>query len=269
MTGRVTFVGAGPGAADLITLRGYRALQQAEVVLYDNLAAKELVEGLRAELIYVGKRCGKHAVPQDQINMLLAAHARKGKQVVRLKGGDPSVLGRIGEECLHLAEQGIAYEVVPGVSSAIAGPMFAGIPVTHRGIADSFLVLTAHRRTEEFEFSIPRYNERTTLVLLMPMATVHEWQAQLLKMEYPANLPVAFVMHAGTDKHRVIVTTLDRIGDTVGPMTLESPTLAIVGHVVKLSSALEWFIPELHAPKDDVLSQFPHEEILVEKLSVN
>jgi uroporphyrin-III C-methyltransferase len=145
--GYVWIVGAGPGAPDLITLRGWRALREADVVLYDSLVDPSLLDGLPAVRVFVGKRCGAHAIAQERIFELLARLALEGRRVVRLKGGDPSVLGRGGEEALRLTELGVAYEIVPGVTSATAVPVLAGIPVTHRSVADSFLVATAHPTT--------------------------------------------------------------------------------------------------------------------------
>ena len=196
MTGTISFVGAGPGDPELITLKGWRRLQGADAVLYDSLIDERLVEELESELFYVGKRCGRHSMAQDQINALLAELAWGGKHVARLKGGDPAVLGRLGEELLYVAERGIPYEVIPGVSSATAVPMFAGIPVTMRGMADSFVIVTAHRREDARDFSIPPFNPRTTLVLLMALRTTELWREQMLRQGYPADLPVALVSSA-------------------------------------------------------------------------
>ena len=239
--GRVTFVGAGPGDPDLITLRGWRALQAAEVVLYDSLVDTRLLAEVTGRLLYVGKRCGKHAMPQEEISRLLAAQARKGLHVVRLKGGDGAVLGRLGEEMLYLARHNVPYEVVPGVTSATAVPAFAGIPVTHRGLADSFAVITAHRREDDGTFSIPPYRPTTTLVLLMSLGTTAQWREQLLAQGYPADLPVAFVSQGGSEAQRVLVTTLAEAATGVARAGLVSPTLAVVGRVVSLRERLAWY----------------------------
>lgn len=242
MSGYVAFVGAGPGDPELITLRGWRALQEADVVLYDSLVDERLLRGLDAELVFVGKRCGRHSMPQERISELLVQHALRGRYVVRLKGGDPTVLGRTGEEALALAAAGIRFEIVPGVSSAVAAPAFAGIPVTHRGLADSVCIVSAHRRDDESEFSIPPYSPRTTLVLLMAGQTAPSWLDQLLSRGYPASLPVAFVTAATTANQQVLVTT---VGEAArGGARLEelgSPALAIVGHVVSLRNSLAWY----------------------------
>lgn len=238
MSGFVRFVGAGPGDPELITLRGWRALQEADAVLYDSLVSPRLVEGLRAELIYVGKRCGQHAMKQEEINRLLVALACGGKRVVRLKGGDPAVLGRLGEEALELAEAGIEFEVVPGVSSATAVPALVGIPVTHRDYADSFTVAAAHRRDENGRYSIPPYQPRNTLVLLMAGATLNAWRSQLVDLGYPADLPLAFVSAGSTPRERVVITTIADSESDFAAAALETPVLAVIGWVVALRAVL-------------------------------
>jgi uroporphyrin-III C-methyltransferase / precorrin-2 dehydrogenase / sirohydrochlorin ferrochelatase len=230
--GRVYLVGAGPGAADLITLRGYRALQAADVILYDNLIDFSVLDGIEGEQIYVGKRAGQHSVPQERTSDMLARHAMAGKTVVRLKGGDPMVLGRGGEEAIHLARLGIPVTMVPGVSNCIAAPELAGIPVTHRGIADSFMVVSAHRRGDELDFSLPPFHPRTTLVILMGVGSLSTWRQQLLEQDWPQETPVGFVTDAGRPEQSVITTTLGRaVEDSEG---LKTPTTAIVGQVVSL-----------------------------------
>lgn len=248
MNGRVRFVGAGPGDPELITVRGLRALQEADAVLYDSLVSPLLLEGLRAKLFYVGKRCGQHAMKQGQINQLLVDLASAGGEVVRLKGGDPAVLGRVGEEILPLAERGIAFEIIPGVSSATAVPALAGIPVTHRDYADSFTVATAHRRNENGRYSIPPYQPRNTLVLLMAGATVPAWTSQLLALGYPPDLPVAFVSAGCTPRERVVVTAVANAEQDFEAAGLETPVLAVVGWVVALREALAPRKPEGEAP---------------------
>lgn len=241
MRGHVVFVGAGPGDPELITLRGWRALQEADVVLYDSLVDERLLQGLDAELVFAGKRCGRHSMPQERISELLVRHALSGRRVVRLKGGDPTMLGRTGEEALRLAAAGISFEIVPGVSSALAAPAFAGIPVTHRGLADSVCIVSAHRRDDEKEFSIPPYSPRTTLVLLMAGQTAQSWLEQLLVREYPASLPLAFVTAATTTKQQVFVTTVGDAASNHVTVEFGSPTLAVIGHVVSLRDSLAWY----------------------------
>lgn len=240
MSGRVVFVGAGPGAPDLITLRGHRALLEADVVLYDSLVNEELLAPLEAKKIYVGKRCGRHSMSQDEINEAIVREAASHARVVRLKGGDSGVLGRLGEEALRLAELDIPFEIVPGVSSAIAAPAFAGIPITHRGVADSFCVVSAHRRGDEAGFSIPEYQPRTTLVLMMAGQTRDVWQPQLVSLGYPEELPVAFIAAATTPAQRVVRTDVGRAANDPAVSELSSPVMAVVGKVVALAEMLHW-----------------------------
>jgi len=236
--GFVTFVGAGPGDPDLITLRGWRALERADRILYDSLVDLRLLAGLRAECVFVGKRCGQHSMSQQEINELLAESALAGEHVARLKGGDPGVLGRVGEEALYLTERGVPFEIIPGVSSATAVPELAGIPVTHRGLADSFVVATAHRRLEQAELSIPPYSENTTLVLLMARATAPAWCEALRAGGYPPALPVALVSAGCTARQRVAITSVAAALDDLRAAELDTPLLAVVGRVVTLHSRL-------------------------------
>lgn len=240
MSGKVTFLGAGPGPADLITVRGLRALEKADVVLYDHLVDKALLRGLRARLVDVGKHSGWHRVPQEQINTMLVALARGGENVVRLKGGDPAVFGRVGEEALACVEHGIEVEWVPGVTSAIAAPAFAGIPVTHRGVADSFCVVTAHRRNDELDFAIPPFHSRMTVVLLMGVGTLAEWIAVLRREGYPEDWPLAFVERGACVDQRVLKTTVGEAVAAAENFELKSPAVAVVGQVVTLHEVLAW-----------------------------
>ncbi len=236
--GRVTLVGGGPGPVDLISLRGYRALLDADVVLYDSLVDPEMLAEVEVETIYVGKRCGQHAMTQEQICELLAQHALGGKHVVRLKGGDPMVLGRGGEEARYLSALDIPIALVPGITSCVAAPELAGIPVTHRGVADSFHVVSAHRRNDEIEFSLPAYHARTTIVILMGVRTLPVWREQLRGLGYPDDLPVAFVTSGGWDAQKVLVSTLDNAVQDAEDAGVDSPTTAVVGHVVALRAEI-------------------------------
>lgn len=247
MTGKVVFVGAGPGDPDLITVKGLKVLQAADIIFYDSLVNQSLLKGLRARLMFVGKRYGRHSMSQDEINRLLVRQARKGKNLVRLKGGDCAVLGRLGEELLYLAERQIPFEIVPGVTSATAAPVFAGIPVTHRGLADSFVVATAHRGQDDLALSIPPYNPSTTVVLMMALATAQIWRENLLELGYPLDLPVAFICAGGTGSQKVLVTTVDKALREVKEAGLTTPVMAVVGRVVTLREKLHWY----EAPADE------------------
>lgn len=241
MAGKVVFVGAGPGDPDLITVRGLKALQAADVVFYDSLVDPALLDGLQARTIFVGKRRGEHSVPQQEINSLLSRHAGQGESVVRLKGGDCSVFGRLGEELLHLVENRIPFEIVPGVTSATGAAIFAGIPVTHRGLADSFVVAAAHRGQDGQPISIPPYHPSTTVVLMMALATAEIWREDLLVQGYPGNLPVAYICAGGTPRQSVLVTTVEDSVRAVQSAGLTTPVMAVVGQVVTLREKLRWF----------------------------
>ncbi len=232
--GFVTLVGAGPGAADLITLRGWRCLRQADVVVYDRLVAEAVYRDLDCRLINAGKRCGQHRMTQAEINALLIELARAGDRVVRLKGGDPSVLGRGMEEAIALNEAGIDCEIVPGVTSAVSAPLFAGIPVTHRGIADSFCVVSAHPRGEDEPFSIPPYHPRCTLVILMGVKLLPRWRRALLERGYPTELPVALVSSASTPDQREVFSSLGTVSEQAQQAGVCAPTVAVIGEVVRL-----------------------------------
>jgi uroporphyrin-III C-methyltransferase len=242
-TGKVYLVGAGPGDPDLITVKGMRCLHSADVVVYDRLVAPELLELAppTAELIYVGKEPQRHRLSQDAINNLLVQLARQGKEVVRLKGGDPFVFGRGGEEGLALAQAGIPFEVVPGVSSAIAVPAYAGIPVTHRHVAQSFTVVSGHTADEDDPFGadwadLPR---KGTLVILMGVEHLPQITQQLLANGRDANTPAATIRWGTTAEQQVIVGTLANIAERA--KNIRPPAITIIGEVVALQPYLNWF----------------------------
>lgn len=230
----VSLVGAGPGAADLITLRGARILQQADVVAYDRLACDELLDlvPIHAECIGVGKRPGE-SVTQEQINHLIVDRARRGKRVVRLKGGDPFVLGRGGEEVLALVEAGIPFEVVPGLSSSTAVPAAAGIPVTHRGVSSAFTVVTGHDQTSSIDSTID-WNALArvggTIVVLMGVRTRASIAKALIEGGLPACTPVAAISDGTTPRQRVVRCVLDNLGAA----DVESPAVLVIGGVADL-----------------------------------
>lgn len=236
--GVVYLVGAGPGAADLITVRGARLLASADVVVHDALVEPALYEGLAAERIDVGKRAGVHALPQAEICALLVQLARQGRAVVRLKGGDPFVLGRGSEEALFLEEAGVPHVVVPGISSAIAAPLLAGIPVTHRGVADAFCVVSAHPRSEERAFNLPAYRPGLTLVLLMGVRSLGDWLPALRAAGWPATTPLAFVEWAGRPEQRCLRTTLAEATATAEAAQLVAPAVAVIGAVAALRAGV-------------------------------
>lgn len=240
----VAIVGAGPGDPGLITVRGLDLLRRADVLVYDRLVNPKLLDEARpdARLVYVGKACGAHALPQSEINALLVAEARLGHRVVRLKGGDPFVFGRGGEEALALGEAGIAFEVVPGVTSAVAVPAAAGIPLTHRGVASSFAVVTGHRATgAAASVDWQRLAGGVdTLVILMGLANLPEITRELIAGGRDPDTPVALIERGTTEAQRTVTATLATLGEAATAAVLESPVVTVVGHVVALRDRLEF-----------------------------
>ncbi len=244
--GKVWLVGAGPGDPGLITVAGLEALRQADVVVYDRLVSPLLLAQARpdAELLFVGKEGGGEAVPQEEIERLLMEKAREGKRVVRLKGGDPFVFGRGGEECLALAEAGIPFDVVPGVTSAVAVPAYAGIPVTHRGLSSSLAIVTGHEDPTKGDSSL-RWDKLATatetLVVLMGTRTLPRLVDELLAHGRPPATPVAVVRWGTTPEQETVTGTLADIVARVEAAGLRPPTVVIVGEVVRLRERLAWF----------------------------
>jgi uroporphyrin-III C-methyltransferase len=242
MTGRVVLVGAGPGDPELITMKGARAVAEADVVVYDRLAAPELLElaPKAAERIYVGKEPGGHAMKQSQIDHVLVEHACLGRTVVRLKGGDPFVFGRGGEELLACAEAGIPCEVIPGITSAVAAPAAAGIPVTHRGLARSFAVVTASTAGMAHEADATDLSRIATavdtLVLLMAAGRLAETCRALIEAGRDADEPAALVMWATTVDERTVIGTLTDLPALAAAASLGPPATLIVGEVAAIPS---------------------------------
>ncbi len=253
MSGIVYIVGAGPGDPGLITVKGLDCLRRADVVLYDRLVPSELLAEAApdAEFIDVGKAPGRHRCPQDEINAMMIAHARQGQVVVRLKGGDPFIFGRGGEEAEALAHAGIRFEIIPGISSAIAVPAYAGIPVTHREFASTFTVITGHlcgpdSLSIEWD-SLPRNG---TLVFLMGVSHFPEIVRQLLAHGRAPGTPAA-VIHAGTTPEQTVVEgTLNDIVEKA--RGIRPPATIVIGDVVGLRKHLAWFDPMAmieHSPR--------------------
>jgi uroporphyrin-III C-methyltransferase/precorrin-2 dehydrogenase/sirohydrochlorin ferrochelatase len=238
--GRVALVGGGPGADDLITVRGRSLLAAADVVVADRLGPRGLLATLAAdvEVVDVGKTAGNHPVGQDRINELLVEHALAGRNVVRLKGGDPFVLGRGGEEALHCAAHGVPVEVVPGVTSAVSVPAAAGIPVTHRGITASFVVASAHEGSEVMTAALKDAPADATLVLLMGVSRLADTAAGLVRAGRPADTPVALVESGWTAAQRTTVTTLARAAQDAEAAGVRPPAIVVVGDVVRVREQL-------------------------------
>ncbi len=244
--GKVWLVGAGPGDPGLLTLRGAEALAAADVVLYDRLASERLFEHAPAgaELIFAGKTPGRHALSQAEINAELVRHAAAGKRVVRLKGGDPFVFGRGGEEAEALAAAGVAFEIVPGVSSAIAGPAYAGMPVTHRGAAASFAVVTGHEDPAKPEAQVDWRQLATaadTLVVLMGVGNLDAICSEIVAGGRGAQTPAALIEWATTPRQRCLVSTLARLPQDAARAGFGSPSIVVVGEVVRLRERLQWW----------------------------
>ena len=240
-SGRVVLVGAGPGDPDLITLRGLKWLRRAEVVVYDQLAASELLDEAPTEALRIlaGKSAGRHCLEQSAINAVLIHHAQSGRLVVRLKGGDPFVFGRGGEEILACARAGIAVELVPGVSSAIAVPAAAGIPVTHRGLASSFAVITGHEDPAKRESAVDWERLATavdTLVVLMGVGALPRIAARLLSAGLGAGTPAAVIHRGTTEAEETVAGTLGDIALRAAHLT--APAIIVIGEVVAFRSLL-------------------------------
>lgn len=254
--GTVSLIGAGPGDPGLITVRGMERLRSADVVVYDRLAHPALLQYVRpdAELVYVGKASAAHFMKQPDINALLIDRASQGKSVARLKGGDPFVFGRGGEEAEECRKAGIPFEIVPGVTSAIAAPAYAGIPVTHRDAASSFAVITGHERDDAKESGtrLPGAAEgrrdwskiahaADTLIFLMGVEALPEITSRLLENGRDSETPVALIQWGTWTKQRVVTGTLTTIVDEVQKAKLTPPAVCVVGEVAKLREHLAWF----------------------------
>lgn len=238
MTGRVVLVGAGPGDPELITVKGAKALAQADVVVYDRLAPPALLDlaPVGAERVYVGKEPGRQAMRQREIDALIVREALAGRTVVRLKGGDPFVFGRGGEELLACAEAGVPVEVVPGVTSAVAAPAAAGIPLTHRGLARSFAVVTASTAHAKDTVDIASMATATdTLVVLMAAGKLAETCAALIGAGRRAATPAAIVQWAWTDDQRTVIGTLADLPTLAAVANVGPPATLVVGEVVTLT----------------------------------
>ena len=234
--GKVYLVGAGPGDPELLTLKAVKVISEADVILYDRLVSEEVLNYAKPDckLVYVGKEDGKHTLPQEEINKLLVYYAGVYEKVIRLKGGDPFVFGRGGEEALYLKEHGVPYEIVPGVSSIYAVPAYAGIPLTFRGVASSFAVVTGHECTgKEKRIDWRSFKGIDTLVVLMGVRNRQRIARELLEAGRSPEEPVAFVERGTTSEQRVVLSTLKEVASS--PPEVKPPAVMVVGEVVRLS----------------------------------
>lgn len=244
--GKVYLVGAGPGDIGLMTIKGMECLKKAEVVVYDHHLNAQLLDYARqeAELIYAGKRSGLHAMTQDEINSVLIAKAREGKIVCRLKGGDPFIFGRGGEEAEALAAEGIAFEVVPGVSSAVAAAAYAGIPLTHRKYSSSFAVIPGSEASTKADSRLDWSKLSTgieTLVFLMAVKNISRVAEELIKNGRSPDTPVAAVSRGTRREQVTVIGTLGTIDELMRSQNIKPPAVVIVGEVVKLRERLKWY----------------------------
>lgn len=244
--GEVSLVGAGPGDPDLLTFRALRLMQQADVIVYDRLVSKEILNLARrdSDKIYVGKERNRHALPQEGINQLLVRLAKEGKSVCRLKGGDPFIFGRGGEEIDTLAEEGISFQVVPAITAAAGVSSYAGIPLTHRDYAQSVVFATGHLKDGTMNINwVALAQPRQTVVFYMGLHGVDIICKELIAHGMPTSMPIALVQQGTTRNQRIFTATLETMPQVVNENQIQPPTLIIVGEVVKLHDKLAWFDP--------------------------
>jgi len=242
--GWVYLVGAGPGDPELLTLKAARLIGEADVLVYDNLVSKPVLDLSRpdAERIYAGKERGNHSLPQEQINQLLVRLAKTGKRVVRLKGGDPYIFGRGGEEVETLHADGINFEVVPGITAAAGVASYAGIPLTHRNHAQACVFVTGHLKDGSMNLDWPGLaRQRQTVVIYMGLSGLPHLCAKLMEHGLPADWPAAIVQHGTQPTQRTVTGTLTTLPALAETANLRAPTLIIVGQVVTLRDKLRWF----------------------------
>jgi uroporphyrin-III C-methyltransferase/precorrin-2 dehydrogenase/sirohydrochlorin ferrochelatase len=244
--GEAFLVGGGPGDPDLLTFRALRLMQQCDVCVYDKLVSPEVMELVRrdAELIYVGKARDQHTMPQEQINELLARLALEGKRVLRLKGGDPFIFGRGGEEIETLMQHGVPFQVVPGITAANGVSSYAGIPLTHRDYAQACLFITGHLKDGSVNLDWEAMTRpRQTIVIYMGLIGLAEICKQLILRGVSANMPIAVIQQGTTIHQRVVTATLSNIAEQVQMAQIKAPCLIIIGEVVLLREKLNWFQP--------------------------
>ncbi len=241
--GKVYLTGAGPGDIELLTVKALKVVQKADVIIYDRLANPEILKEAKdgCEFVFVGKEDSHHTLPQEEINEVIYQNALKYETVVRLKGGDPFVFGRGGEEGLYLKERNIRFDFIPGVTSAIAVPEYAGIPVTHRGVTVSFRVVTGHENPKKEKSQIPwgNYKSDDTIIFLMGLHRLKFITKKLIEIGKPKDYPVAVISKGTTKDEKTVIGTLSDIYEKA--KDLPTPALIVVGEVVKLHDKLSWW----------------------------
>jgi len=239
----VYLTGAGPGDLELLTIKALRVVREADVIIYDRLANPDILKEAKdgCEFVYVGKEDSHHTLPQEEINEIIYQNALKYETVVRLKGGDPLVFGRGGEEGIYLREREVAFEFIPGITSAIAVPEYAGIPVTHRGVSVSFRVVTGHesRNKEHSQITWENFKSDDTIVFLMGLHRLKTIAKKLIEIGKPSDYPVAVISQGTTPNEKTVIGTLENIWEQA--KTLPTPALIVVGEVVTLREQLNWF----------------------------
>lgn len=239
--GKVALVGAGPGDPELLTIRAARLIAAADAIVYDNLVGAEVLSLAQAgaQRIYVGKRAGNHAVPQHEINLMLVALAKQGLSVVRLKGGDPLIFGRGGEEAETLVDHGIDFEIVPGITTASGAAASAGIPLTHREYAQSCFFVAGHLKDKTCNLDWPTLaRSGQTLVIYMGLTSIAEISAQLIAHGMPGDTPAACIRHATLPDQTTLISTIEKLPEDVRTAGVKPPALIIVGQVVALHAKL-------------------------------
>ncbi|MFH0974247.1 MAG: uroporphyrinogen-III C-methyltransferase [Spirochaetota bacterium] len=270
-SGLVYLIGAGPGDAGLISEKALKILARADCVIYDYLAGKSLVENLKCEKIFVGKKGSEHTMPQEEINRLLVEKAKEGKLVARLKGGDPFIFGRGGEEAEELLSAGIRFRVVPGISSFYSAPAYAGIPVTHRDYANSFEVITGHRRGDspEEEINFPEFDPQKTFIFIMGMKNLDYISRKLIsEKSFPEDYPAGVVSWGTTPAQLTVTGVLGNIAGKAKAAGIGAPAIIVIGRVVLLRDKLRWFedMP-LFGKRIAVTRTREQASVLAEKLS--
>jgi len=261
MDGKVYLVGSGPGDPDLLTVKALRLIQSADVVLYDRLVSKAILDLIPVGVsrIMVGKKSGHHCVPQQDINQLLINSARKNRKIVRLKGGDPYIFGRGSEEAMALRAHGIAFEIVPGITSAAGCSAYAGIPLTHRGLSRSVQFLTGHfRENEPLDVDWQKLTDpQSTLVIYMELANLAGICQSLIDAGMDPVTPAAAVQNATTQRQQRVIADVQTLAQSVQQAKLQAPVMIIIGQVVSLTHDLDWFMSELEQSEQDEIFDEP------------